>query len=562
LRNLFAFAAFGLAFAFGSAQAAAPTPEAEACRALGSASLAEALGEPDLKIQVARFNPAFGLTESSQIPANCELVGTLHARTGVDGQAYAIRFHLRMPAEWNGRFFFQGGSGFGGVMGDALGNLLGRQPLPALSLGYAVLSEDMGHENTANNQTAQGGALSFGHDPQARLDYAYASQALTTKIAKAIVQRHYGQAPRYSYFVGCGKGGQEGMAMSQRYPELFDGVLAGAPEFRPARLALSQAFEVQTLGRLTLKTRQTDPMGRPDLYRAFSNDDLALISFAVLSACDGLDGLEDGWIGAVSACTTEKVKPELSKITCADGQNGGCVSPEQIEALLTLQAGARDGQGKPLYAAWPWHAGFGGDGNPGWRLWKLGTGGGDEPNARNMDVGAGSLAAVFSSPPLVLADTPEAVSDFLMGYDLGSAALSDQADADSTDLKAFRKRGGKLILFHGGADPVASLDDTAAWFQALDRAEGGEAAGFARLYAVPNMGHCVGGLTVDRFDAFGALVDWVEHAKPPAILPAGPGRDSPWEGRSRPLCPYPAEARYRGQGDPEAAESFECRKPG
>ncbi len=568
-------AALMLAATATVAQAATPTPEAEACRALGAEPLGDLVGEPDLKIVTARFNPAFGLTEATEIPANCELIGTVRSRTGVDGQAYTIRFHLRLPAQWNGRFFFQGGGGSNGSLGDALGNLQGRQPLPALSLGYAVLSQDSGHDNTTNNVNARQGVLSFGHDPQARLDYAYASQALTTRIAKAIVQRHYGQPARYSYFVGCSKGGQEGMAMTQRYPDLFDGVLAGAPGLRLPRAALAQAFDVQTLGALARVARQVDPSGRPDLYRAFNDEDLALVSFAVLTACDGLDGADDGWIGATSACTTARVTPELAKVTCAEDKRQGCLTADQVKALLTVQAGGKDGKGKPIYASWPWHAGFGGEGASGWRLWKLGTGSGYEPGARNVTLGAGSLSGVFTTPPRDVADMPETYLDYQLGFDFDRDAAGlyatdgdfkvsawDAMSADSTDRRAFRQRGGKLIIFHGTADPVFSLNDTVDWYQGLDATEGGKAAAYVRLYPVPGMAHCVGNLALDRFDAFGALVAWVETGKPPDALPAGPGRDSPWQGRSRPLCAWPLEARYRGVGDVDKAESFTCQKPG
>ena len=496
------------------------------------------------------------------LPAHCELIGITHERVGADGHIYAIRFHLRLPADWNGKFFMQGGGGTNGDLGDAIGRL-GGGGKPALSQGYAVLSQDSGHDNDINTIPSKNGASAFGFDPQARADYGGASLPSVVESAKAAILALYGKAPSRSYFVGCSKGGQEGMMAVQRYPTLFDGVIAGAPGFALPRAAIAEAWDTQAFAQV-LKSRGIAVTAQ-SLAQSFSPTDFKLVGDAILAACDKDDGAADGMVGAFAQCTSQKVLPQLAKVTCAGDKQDGCLSHAQVDALRRVHEGPHDSHGKPLYAGFYWDAGWA---DMGWRIWKIG--GGPMPSI-NVAMGAPSLAGVFTTPPTVVPDTLAAKMAYAMGFDFDrdapriyatgngfSRSAWEDIGAQSTDLSAFSGRGGKLIVEQGVSDPVFSLADTVRWFEQVNDRNNGNATKFVRLFPVPGMGHCQGGPATDSFDAFSALVDWVEKGQAPNSIKAVAGKMSPWPGRSRPLCPYPKIARYNGSGSIEDADNFSC----
>lgn len=495
------------------------------------------------------------------VPAHCELFGVLRERTGALGQRYAIRFHVRLPTAWNERFFFQAGGGSNGEIGNALGQLA-PTVAPALVQGFAVVSQDSGHDNATNTDPNRGGTTAFGFDAQARADYGHASLQPVAQAAKALIAAYYKDRPRFSYFVGCSKGGAEGMAITQRYPEEFDGVLAAAPGFSLPRAALAEAWDVQTLGRATdLTTSQS-------LAAAFTDADLALAAKSVLSACDADDGLADGIVGAFAQCSTQKVSREMRAVQCARVKTGECLSEGQIVALERVYAGPVDARGQALYSDWPWDAGLA---SSAWRMWKLGS---REPAfpAFNIKLGGASLSAVFTTPPTVVRDDPEAQLAFIRSFDFTRDAPKiyatdaqfprsawDDISARSSDLSRFRARGGKLLVPHGVSDAVFSINDTLSWYREVDQRTGGAAASFVRIFPVPGMGHCAGGPATDQYDAFAALRKWVEQGEAPERIVAQAGPGTPWPGRQRPLCPYPKVAHYKGSGNVERAESFVCR---
>jgi hypothetical protein len=225
---------------------APPKPAAEQhCEDLASKSIA--WPDTSLKILTAAYHPdgstadiGFGGMKTPPLPAHCEATGILHARVGLDGDHYAIRFHIRLPVAWNNRFFFEGGGGTDGNLGAAIG-MVGFGRPPALAMGYAVVSGDAGHSNEINNNPAAGGIASFGRDPQARADYGHAALKATYDAARAVLVRYYAHAPSHSYFVGCSKGGQEGLAFAERYPDAFDGIVAGDPGLSLPRTRASRS---------------------------------------------------------------------------------------------------------------------------------------------------------------------------------------------------------------------------------------------------------------------------------------------------------------------------------
>jgi feruloyl esterase len=500
----------------------------------------------------------------------------MNERTGADGQHYAINFHMRMPTAWNGKFFFEGGGGSNGNLGNALGNLQGQQPGNALVLGYAVVSQDSGHDNAVNNDPNKNGTQTFGFDEQARLDFGYNSYDQVTQAAKALIGLYYGTGPERSYYVGCSEGGREGMMMSQRFPEYFDGILACSPGFKLPKAAIAEAWDTQAFAQVAKADGVNDPNGEPFINKAFSDEDLGLVSNAVVSACDKLDGVEDGMIGNFHACTNALVKPRLEALKCKGQKDSTCLTAVQISAIQKVFGGAKSSSGETLYADWPWDVGMGGKSgeafNLGWRVWKLGMFNAPANSGINATLGAGALSGVFTTPPTPVASTGAAPVAYLLGFDFDREAAKIYAEsgtfskpawdfmmASSTELSAFRKHGGKLIMTHGVSDPVFSIDDDIAWLSEVNKINKGKASDFVRLFAVPGMNHCAGGPATDRFDAFTALVNWVEKKTPPAKIVATAGPATPWPNRTRPLCPYPAYARYKGSGSIEDAASFVCK---
>jgi len=571
-------AALGFCGAASAAAAAAPSPEA--CQALARA----AFPDPTTVIASATPRPAgpigaagpFGPPPNA--PAHCQILGKMQERKGANGQIYAIRFQVRLPDAWNGRLFYEGGGGSDGVLGAGVGSLMGGEPGSALERGYAVVNTDAGHDNAVNRDPERQGVVTFGWDPEARRNYGGAVIGPVVRAAKAAVKAYYGKPPTLTYFAGGSKGGQEAMMAAQRFPEEFDAVLVGYPGYRLAyaggveQMSVAQAFgqTAKAMGMLT-------PEGLPLAGKSFSDDDLLLVSGAVLKACDELDGLKDGMVENYTGCTTARVFPVLSELVCKSAKAPDCLLPDQIAAIRKVQDGARGKDGRLLYSDWPWDPGIAARTaqgvSQGWRQWKMGAYASPTNSGLSVTLGGASASAVFTSPPTPVADTPAALARYAFGVDVEqnwaktqvkwgpfNESAVDFMNAEATDLSRFTKRGGKILIYHGVADPVFSLNDTVRWVQAVDRQEGGKADRFLRLYAVPGMNHGGGGPSTDQFAAFDALVAWREQGVAPGPLVATARPTSPWPGRTRLLCPYPLQARFVS-GDSEKAQSFHCIKP-
>jgi feruloyl esterase len=341
------------------------------------------------------------------------------------------------------------------------------------------------------------------------------------------------------------------------------------------RAAVAEAWDSQAVALVAREGNMYDGNNQPHLNKTLTDEDLVLVSNAVLSACDGLDGTQDGMVQNFPACTTAVVLPKLEAITCRGAKNDVCLSRSQVTALETVFDGARTSAGEAVYSGWAWDAGIGGKLGPmynqGWRSWKLGAYGATANSAINLTLGAGALSGIFVTPPV---PTPSngGPAAYALGLEIDRAfqALSatsgayrtaslDFMKADSTDLSTFRNRGGKLLIAQGVSDPIFSILDTINWWKDVDRVNGRRADRFVRVFAVPGMNHCAGGPSTDQFDAFGALVGWVEKGSAPDRIVATARRGTPWPGRTRPLCAYPKQARYTGNGSIEDADSFACR---
>jgi pimeloyl-ACP methyl ester carboxylesterase len=474
----------------------------------------------------------FPPSESAPLPAHCLVRGEIGRHTGADGHPYGDKFELRLPKDWSGRLLFQGGGGLDGVVRPAVGMVV-MDPAAhidmALSRGYAVVSTDAGHDQATLKSPGD-----FGADPQALADYVFNSTKVVTAAAKSLVKTYYKRAPAHTYFMGCSEGGREGLIAAQRYPEVFDGVVAGAPAFHLSRAFVAEAWNSQTYASIAPRA----PAGMPDISQALTDQELKILADAVLAKCDALDGLRDGSINDPMACGFD---PEA--LRCSAAQTKECLSGEKVAAIKKVFDGPKNAAGQPLYSNWLYDAGVA---EFGWRLWMLGNGQMPAINVMIAPAAINGLALGNKAPPIDI---------FRMNFEADVARIdagTPQLNATSTDYTGFRHHNGKLILYSGVSDPIFSAADLVRYYDSVP-----DAKAFSRLFLVPGMNHCGGGKATDQFDTLSAIQTWVEEGKAPERIVA---RGATFPGRIRPLCPYPSVARYTGAGNTDAETSFECRR--
>ena len=445
------------------------------------------------------------------LPAYCRVEGVIDKRVGVAGKQYGIRFALAMPEQWSGRFLFQGGGGLNGTVGMPLGAGVAGD-LPALARGFAVVSTDSGHQGAVFDG-------SFFQDQQATLDFHYVANGRVTIVAKELIATYYGRKPERSYFVGCSTGGREAMIMAQRYPNYFDGLVAGAPAMRTGHSNLALAYIASIFAQVS-----------PEASQMLSDSDRKLVVDSLLATCDARDGLQDGMIFDTRGCDFDP-----AVLTCKGAKAEGCLSAEQVAALKKAFAGPRDPCGNQVYPGFAYDPGIG---------------------------NRAGLPGLLYGPRI-----PVRQENTGKPFEVGEAAARVQADASArlgdatwTNLSSFSGHGGKLLFYHGMADPWFSALDTVGYYEKVVRENGGRNAveSWCRIFLVPGMGHCGGGLaTLDRFDLLGVITDWVEKgAAPETVIATGKA----FPGRSRPLCAYPKFAHYTGQGDANDAKNFVCKE--
>ena len=477
-------------------------------------------------------------------PAYCRMQGFI---APLDPAAPKIHFQLNLPAQWNRKALQFGGSGFNGVPVTGLGPAPLAPPDAALpiSRGYATFGTDSGHQ------------IAFGVEPQAFAlndealeNFAFAAYKKTRDAAMALIQQYYGARPERTYYVGSGEGGREGLVLAQRYPADYDGVYAGAPllGFVGLHVARTRMGVVQR-GAGWLNPRKVELLGK-----------------AVLKACDGLDGLNDGIVSHYLACPAAF---DLRTLRCAGGADTGdtCLSDAQIATVRTLHA--------PLRLNFPLANGI--TAYPGW-------GRGAESNPAQWDRFIGGEA-----PPTVPASLPGGPRDgrntvagnAVLRYFVARDAefdpatlrpelfrarlqrLSSMLDATQPDLSAFQAWGGKLIVHAFSNDHAQSPYATFEYFDAVQRRMSASVVDqFARLYVTPGVNHAGFGPEVpSRVDVLALLEQWVEHGQPPAdaVVQTLQAATPPFTQRAaRPMCRWPAYARYTGAGDPKLAASYQC----
>jgi feruloyl esterase len=464
-------------------------------------------------VAAGSFTPPGG-PAALTLPVFCRIEAT--ARPTSDSE---IKFEVWIPPleAWNGKFQGVGNSGYQGSISYAA-------MAAALRRGYATASTDTGH--TGDDMT-----FGQGH-PEKVIDYGWRAVHVMTDTAKLIVRNAQGRFADKSYFVGCSAGGHQAMSEAQRFPEDYDGIIAGAPAHNRVR----QAF-----GFMWSWTATHAPDGKPILTQAR----LALVTKAAVEACDAIDGLKDGLIDDPRQCQFDP-----AKLVCTGAADDSCLTPAQVKAVKKVYDGAKNPRtGEQIYTGWPRGSeGFGEAALQGWRQYLTDPG---EPSRIGL-----FRYFLFNDPNWDVRT---------LDYDRDLAYAEQRLSylpAVSRDLSAFRKRGNKLLMYGGWMDPVVPPQDTAAYYEAVAKTMGGydKTRDFFRLFMAPGMGHCFGGPGPNQFDALAALEQWVEKGVAPDTLIASRSTNGKVD-RTRPLCPYPQVARYKGTGSIDDAANFSCAAP-
>jgi feruloyl esterase len=466
------------------------------------------LSSPEMQVVLAQtmeagsFTPPDAPRALQPLPKFCRAVVGMKPTSDSD-----IAAEIWLPENWNGKLLIIGSGGWGGAI-DYQGMAL------AVRRGYAVGATDDGHRTS-------GASFILGH-PQKFIDFAYRAEHETTLAAKALVKARYARVPSHSYWQGCSGGGREGLIQAYRYPDEFDGIIAGDPaNIRRNAWALWLASQ-------SLK----DPAAYipPSKY--------PMIHDAVLAACDANDGLKDGLIDE-----PEKCHVEFTALQCKTQDGPDCLTARQVQTARTMISPATSKSGAELFA----------------RL-EPGT----ELRWGRMAAGPGPADLFLDEYRYVVyQDANWDWHSFDLDRDAAKADAIDR-DLDEMDphLGAFAKHGGKLLLYHGWADQQVAPGSTIDFFSSARRLSSGpqQAGNWIRLFMAPGMAHCAGGEGPDTFDSLSALEQWVEQGHAPERIVAA-HRSSGKVDRTRPLCAYPQVARYNGTGSIDAAENFTCRAP-
>jgi Tannase and feruloyl esterase len=502
---------------------------------------------PDTSITIARIVPAGEFSgpdntptaaqqaEFKKLPAFCRVQGAI--RPSSDSN---IDFEVWLPiAGWNGRYLGVGNGGFAGSINYFSANGNAPSMAQALAAGYATSSTDTGHKGSITDAD-----WAVGH-PEKVTDYGYRAVHATAVDAKKIIASFYSKQPT-SYFSSCSNGGRQALMEAQRYPADYAGIVAGDPAWYATHLAAAQIWNQQAI------------MANQNSYVPASK--LPAITAAVLDKCDELDGVEDGVIDDPRKCHFDP-----AVLLCKGGDSDTCLTGPQVEGLKKIYAGPTNSAGRQIFPGiFP-----GGEAGPGgWGLWIMGA----QPG-RSLDYlfGVGGLAKIVYQDP---------AWDFRrFSLDSDVAFLDDKLgpvrNATNANLKPFKNAGGKLILYHGWSDPDIAPLSTIDYYQNVTaKMSDRRARQFVRVYMVPGMQHCGGGAgatvlgSVPNSDAGGqngiqaVLERWVEKGSVPAEIIATKdqpaGRQTGGVAVTRPICPYPTVARYKGVGITDEASNYSC----
>ena len=494
-----------------------PAANGTACSNLAALTMPTITIKSASAVPAGPFTPP-GANTAMTLPAFCRVEAT--ARPTSDSE---IKFEVWIPPAdaWNGKLEGVGNGGYSGAIGYAAMAM-------GLRRGYAVASTDTGHA---------GDDMKFGQGhPEKILDWAYRSIHVMTEASKLIVRDAQGRFADRAYFVGCSSGGHQALTEAQRYPEDYDGIIAGDPANNRIR---------QTFGFLYSWVATHAPDGRPIIPQS----KLSLLTHAAVEACDALDGLKDGIIDDPRRCHFDPAK--LACALAGSGQaardEASCLTAPQVEAARKMYDGLKNPRtGEQIFTGWPRGSeGFGENPIQSWGQYVMNP-------AEPMRVGFFRYF-LFHDP-----NWDYRTIDYDRDLAYAEQKLPFMAAVEK-DLTPFRKHGGKLVMYTGWADPVAPPQDTVAYYDAVVKANGGldRTRDFYRFFIAPGMGHCSGGPGPNQFDALAALEQWVEKGAAPDKLIASHSTNGKVD-RTRPLCLYPQVARYKGTGGSDDAANFTC----
>lgn len=505
--------------------------------------------------------PAAG-SGATAVGEYCKVLGSIQP---VDSNAPKILFQLNLPTSWNGKAMMFGGGGYNGSIATGLGNVPAGpadQPVP-LGRGYATFGSDSGHQ--ANADGSRDGR--FGANDEALANFAGDALKKTLDVAKAIIRKHYAEAPRRTYFAGGSTGGREALLAVGNWPQDFDGAIVLYPAWNAAALDLQ-------FGRITRQLAQ------PGAYPSRAKRQLAYN--AALAACDGLDGVSDGLISNMPACNTSfnlaSATLNGAPVRCAGGADLGdsCLSDAQIASFDTFNT--------PLVL--PYTLASGETTYPGFNTWgtDFGNPGSSPLQPTVLTLSLGTEQPANPMPAVTAATMPPYGSTFWDQWvkyfvtrdaSFNSLTLDPQApgpwqsrivaltgiqDANRTDLSAFRARGGKILMAHGTHDALVSTRATQQYWARLRNAMGASTVdSFMRYYEIPGYGHAASSVFNAAWDSLTTLENWVERGTAPPAQTVADTAGVP--GRTRPLCDYPAWPRYRGAGDVNLAQNYNCATP-
>ena len=466
--------------------------------------------------------PAFGV-QRLKVP-HCKVTGT------IDG---SIGFELLLPNEWNGKFVMGGGGGFVGNVQNQAQDGLSTGPTP-LERGYATVGTDTGHTAAITD------ASWARDDAQARENFAHRAVHRTAEVSKAIAGDYYKHAVDRSYFLGCSRGGGQAMVEAQRYPDDFDGIVAAAPVLD----------WVGSMGAFVRDQQAIFPNPNDLTSPVITADNRKLLATALKNACDAQDGVADGILSDPPSC---KFDP-ASLPRCTAGPAAECVTDTQLAAIDQVYSGLTIG-GERVYPGFP----FGGENVPGnWDLWITQT----NPPALGPNL-----------PNLHYAFGTQFVKNFVFGdanwsyagYDFAdwparTAELATLLNATDADLSKFARHGGRLILWHGWSDPALPATRSIDYYNAV-ATQNPLVRLSARMFLLPGVAHCAGGLGPDRADWLTTLEQWVEKGVAPDQVLMTKNDAQGKTTMERPVCAYPLSARYNGSGDANRAASYTCVGP-
>ena len=418
-----------------------------------------------------------------------------------------INIEVWLPMSgWNGRYQAVGAGGLAGSI--PFGSMAS-----ALASGYAASGTDTGH---------RGGNASFMPDyPEKLTDFAYRSTHEMAVAAKLMIDVFYGKPPSFSYFDACSGGGRQGLASAQRYPEDFDGIVAGAPSWNQARLDAARI----AINLIANRTAEAQILHQ-----------YPMIHDAVLTACDGLDGVKDGIIANPPSC-----RFDYARLAC-NGENApGCLTPPQIASARALTSSLTDPRsGAALFGPHLW---------PGVeREW--GTLGGPQPLTNAVD-----RVRRFHLKDPAFQFRLDNIAEFVERADkMDNGLLATR----NVDLKPFFSQGGKLLMWHGWDDDQVPAESSIHYYENVRKAVGRLADDGIALFLLPGVSHCSGGAGPDTFGRMQAIEQWVEKSVTPARLMAERMSDGKVQMR-RPICAYPQVPQFQGAGDTSNPDDFVCR---